>query len=287
MNGRFKWLPALFAVLLWQSAVQAASLAEARQLMDAGADEQALQMLRALQDAEAGDYRFWFMRGVIEARQKDFQSAIGHFRKALELRPTLAEAHNNLAVIYNEMGDLRGAIRELEASLELNPDYATAHENIGDLYVKLALESYQRAMDGGDAALIRRYQRLQHLRDAEVRPVAPGVYASITGALERWRTAWSARDIDAYFAAYAPDFEPAGRFADVGAWRRYKRRVIGRTSFIDVKLEDVRVLLLSDTRAVVDFIQFFRSDGYHSRDHKQLTLEKYRDGWKVVDESVL
>ncbi|MDX8408362.1 MAG: tetratricopeptide repeat protein, partial [Mariprofundaceae bacterium] len=325
-------------LLLWQPAhALSASMAEARALLDQGKDGEAASMLNALTADKPRDYQLWFMLGVAEAHQKNYQAAIRHFRKVLDLRPTLAEPHNNLAVIYNELGDLRAAVRELDASLELNPDYGTAHENIGDLYVKLALESYQKALiDEENPELQQRYQRLLHLRDAraelvtsdstrrdahatvgvlpEMPPQKPvlmvqktdvqvahaeaagpqvmpvlegGTRAAVLAAIEHWRAAWSARDVDGYFAAYATNFRPSGRFTTKPAWQRYKRRIIRKKSFIDVKLDAIQLSPESETKVRVDFMQYFRSDGYKSRDHKQLLLEKSQDGWKIVNEAVL
>ncbi len=324
--------------LLWQPGyAQSASMSEARALLDQGKDGEAASMLNALAADKPRDYQLWFMLGVAEVHQKNYQAAIRHFRKVLDLRPTLAEPHNNLAVIYNELGDLRAAVRELDASLDLNPDYNTAHENIGDLYVKLALESYQKALiDEENPELEQRYQRLLHLRDARAelatsdsthrnlhatvgvlpemppqKPVMPvkkpddpaaqpkipgpqvmpvleaGTRAAVLVALEHWRAAWSARDVDGYFAAYAEDFKPAGRFSTKPAWQRYKRRIIRKKSFIDVKLDAIQLSPVSETKVRVDFMQYFKSDGYQSQDHKQLVLEKNKDGWKIVNEAVL
>ncbi len=316
-----RWLITMLFVLAASLPAQAAGLDEAQALLDQGQDAEAVDMLTGLAEQSPSDYRIWFLLGVAEAHRRNFQPAIRHFRHVLKLRPTLAEPHNNLAVIYNELGDLRAAVRELEASLELNPDYATAHQNIGDMYVKLALESYQKAMiDSDDPRLKRRYERLLHLDDdapqarpessggrtvqvessgesddkagdsprPEVRPLLSDAdRAEVLAAIEAWRSAWSARNIEGYFSAYASDFTPPARFSSRAAWERYKRRVIGNKSFIDVKLDTIRLSALAQGKVRADFRQDFRSPGYRSRDHKELVLEKTSHGWKIVRESVL
>jgi len=312
----------IVTLLAWQPLpAWSASMPEARALLEQGKDGEAVQMLSQLSAVDSNDYQVWFMLGVAEAHRKNFQEAIKHFKKVAELRPSLAEPHNNLAVIYNEMGDLRAAVKELEVSIELNPEYATAQENIGDLYVKLALESYQKAMIDQDTGpdsnpeLKLRYQRLLHLRDArsdaaaqlpdeqkaapasvavsankapEVLPVlTAAVRAEVLAAVELWRTVWSARDVDAYFAAYGDEFTPGGKHASLAAWKKYKQRTIRNKSMIEVQLENIQLAAAGADRVNVDFVQRFKSDGYQSTDHKQLTLKKYQDGWKVIDESVL
>ncbi len=305
MVRNFSLIICLVMLSIWQPLTAwSASTTEARALLEQGKDADAVKMLNNLLAENPGNYQGWFMLGVAEAHQKHFQAAIRHFRKVIELRPTLAEPHNNLAVIYNELGDLRAAVRELEASLELNPDYSTAHENIGDLYVKLALEAYQKALIDEDSPELKlRYQRLLHLRDArlggsavnapdgkapQVLPLlTAATRAEILAAVERWRAAWSARNVDTYFAAYSKDFKPAGRFATQAEWQRYKRRIIRKQSFIEVRLDAIQLSPVSGDRVRVDFMQYFKSDNYNSKDHKQLLLEKSQDGWKVVNESVI
>jgi len=141
------------------------SVTAARSLMDAGRDKEAVEMLQKLVHASANEYQAWFLLGVVYARQHQYHEAIEAFRKVSDLRPDLAEPHNNLAVIYNELGDLRAAVHELEVSLAKNPDYATAQENLGDLYVKLALQSYQRSLAQAPSdELQMRYNRLLQVR---------------------------------------------------------------------------------------------------------------------------
>jgi TolB-like protein/Tfp pilus assembly protein PilF len=49
--------------------------------------------------------------------------------KALQIDPSLAEAHASLAEILHDYDwDYAGALREIERAIELNPNYATAHQ---------------------------------------------------------------------------------------------------------------------------------------------------------------
>jgi len=308
-------IPVFFTILWMLVASQpvmanAASVSEARTLIEQGSEPEAIKMLQKLSSKKPGDYQIWFMLGVAETHQKNFQAAIGHFRKVITLRPALAEPHNNLAVIYNEMGDIRASVKELEASLELNPDYVTAQENIGDMYVKLALEAYQKALVDQDdnQALRLRYERLIHLRDSvdtakktsdtsglSAKPAKPEVLpllgdelrADVLAAVEQWRKVWSARDMDAYFAVYGRNFVPDARFPTRQSWEKYKRKVTRKKSFIEVKLENIQLSSRLDGLVQVDFLQYFKSDHYQSEDQKRLLMEKQKDGWKIVDEATL
>ena len=157
----------LFCVPNFASA-QSSSTALAETMIAKGRDVTAINILKREVKKHPADYQAWFMLGVTQAKRRQFHDAIRAFNKVVELQPSLAEPHNNLAVIYNELGDLRAAVRELETSLELNPAYGTAYENIGDLYVKLAAQSYKKALIKNDSSTLQhRYERLLRIRDAD------------------------------------------------------------------------------------------------------------------------
>ncbi|MDQ6970163.1 MAG: tetratricopeptide repeat protein [Mariprofundus sp.] len=140
------------------------SLADIQHLIQQNNSTAALSSLQDLLKAEPENYQAWFLLGVTQAEQQQFDAAIHAFHQVVALQPKLAEPHNNLAVIYDEMGNIRAAVNELEASLVLKPGYVTAQENLGDLYVKLAADAYQKVLErSNNPALQRRYQRLLEL----------------------------------------------------------------------------------------------------------------------------
>ncbi len=103
-------------------------------------------------------------------------------------------------------------------------------------------------------------------------------------AIARWRAAWEARDIEAYLAAYAPDFRPPARFRSRKAWERYKRRVIGNKRFIRVRIDKLRIRKTDDTHAIAGFHQRYESDRFTSEDDKRLTLVRTPQGWRIQRE---
>ena len=103
--------------------------------------------------------------------------------------------------------------------------------------------------------------------------------------IEAWRMAWSERDMDGYFAAYAKNFIPPKRFDSIEEWKRYKRRVILAKSFIHVSLGDIKAELLeSGRRVTVRFLQEFRSNSFSGENEKILILENGDNGWKIIRE---
>ena len=104
-------------------------------------------------------------------------------------------------------------------------------------------------------------------------------------SVEAWRMAWSGRDIDGYFAAYANNFVPPRHFDSIEEWKRYKRRVILAKSFIHVSLGDIKAELLeSGQRVTVRFLQQFNSNSFSGEDEKELVLENGDNGWKIIRE---
>ncbi|MDX8389308.1 MAG: tetratricopeptide repeat protein [Mariprofundaceae bacterium] len=135
-------------------------------------DIDASKLLQAWLEDHPNHYQAWFTYGVALSRQREFYRAIDAFRRVTSLNPELAESHNNLAVIYNELGDYHAAIQELEISLKKKPGFSTAYENLGDIYIKLALHNYQKALKsdannkGSNGHLYSKYMQLLRDRDS-------------------------------------------------------------------------------------------------------------------------
>jgi Flp pilus assembly protein TadD len=348
--GKSRLLHVLVACFCFScSAVAADMYGQVKSDIQANRTEAALKTLRTMVKQQPDDYQAWFLFGVATARQQQYHQAIEAFRRVVELKPLLAEQHNILAVLYNELGDVRAAIRELEQSLKKRPGYAIAEENIADLYVKLALKNYRSALKKDPTPeLEKRYARLLQVRDPEVSalkekqseqvaapvmkkdsvkkeviiaqekpvgvPVKPLEVAAkpapvmdtkvkkevadnqlpitqqiaegqVLKAIEAWRMAWSKRDMENYFVAYAENFTVPERFASLKEWQSYKQRVIGSKTYIQVELSDLSVKMdETNSRAKVKFFQKFRSNSYNGDDMKVLEMKLDDNRWKIVKE---
>ncbi|MCZ2074724.1 MAG: tetratricopeptide repeat protein [Bryobacterales bacterium] len=64
---------------------------------------------------------------------------VSHLKKALQLDPNLAEAHQQLGVLAMERGEMRAAIANLECAIQLDANLATAHYRLGLAYRKTGL----------------------------------------------------------------------------------------------------------------------------------------------------
>lgn len=79
------------------------------------------------------------------------EEAIGHYSRAIELNPSVAEAHNNLATAVMRTGRVEEALAEFQRAIELDPLYGDAHVNLGNALLQLdrlaeAIPHYQRGL---------------------------------------------------------------------------------------------------------------------------------------------
>ena len=103
-------------------------------------------------------------------------------------------------------------------------------------------------------------------------------------ALEQWRAAWSARDIDGYLSMYAPTFKPSGGLTRA-RWEQQRRERIGRASFVVVKVVDPQVTVAGSDAAAI-FTQVYESDTLKESGRKKLALVLVGDGkWRIREEA--
>jgi len=112
----------------------------------------AKQLKEALVDADRyleskpKDPQMRFIKGVILSEMGQSADAMSLFTTLSQDYPELPEPYNNLAVLYAADNQFVQARTALEMAIRTNPSYATAHENLGDVYVKLASQSYNKAL---------------------------------------------------------------------------------------------------------------------------------------------
>src|ERR1700687_1193560 len=83
-------------------------------------------------------------RGIELADRGWLDEAIKEFKKAIELDPDSAHAHDNLATVYSEKKLFAQALEEYLTALKLEPDSATAHYNLACF---LATHAHAMAID--------------------------------------------------------------------------------------------------------------------------------------------
>jgi tetratricopeptide (TPR) repeat protein len=70
------------------------------------------------------------------AERGRYDASVTEWKKALQLNPDDAKAHNNLGRVLAAKGDIDEAVEHWQRALQLNPDYAEAHNNLGTALVR-------------------------------------------------------------------------------------------------------------------------------------------------------
>jgi tetratricopeptide (TPR) repeat protein len=92
----------------------------------------------------------WKVLGVaLKSQGKD---ALVALKKATELLPNDAEAHSNLALALQDLGQLEAAVASCKRALMINPNFAAAHNNLSNALRELrhldaAAQSCRRALE--------------------------------------------------------------------------------------------------------------------------------------------
>lgn len=115
---------------------------------------QAKDALYALQKAAellTGDAEAHYNLGVALQGLGQLDNALASYRHALEIMPNYADAHNNVGGIQKDLGQLDNALASYRQALEIRPDDAGTYNNLGGVLKDLgqldnAVKSYRRAL---------------------------------------------------------------------------------------------------------------------------------------------
>ncbi|MFQ5894577.1 MAG: tetratricopeptide repeat protein [Nitrospinota bacterium] len=75
-------------------------------------------------------------RGLLLHALGQYELAVGHFRKSIEVRPT-AEAHTYLGWSLSKLGRLEEAIGECKKAMALDPEFGNPYNDIGVYLIEL------------------------------------------------------------------------------------------------------------------------------------------------------
>jgi hypothetical protein len=252
---------------------------------------------------------------VLYASQGNYDKAKSALELAIHTHPSYATAHENLGDIYAQL-----ASRAYDRALQLDKTNTTAQLKLAmvkDLFSaqKLAaanaphVDAAKPAVAAAAAPPKAETPKTEPPKpsppvappvvspaDAKPAPVAvstpaaaPAAAASsdagkaqAIAAVESWAKAWSAKDVKAYLAHYAFDFEvPAG--VTRAAWEKERAERIERPKLIEVTVK-VLSAQASDTEATVTFRQSYKSDSLKSSNTKTLKLVHQGDRWLIKQE---
>lgn len=102
-------------------------------------------------------------------------------------------------------------------------------------------------------------------------------------AVRSWASAWAAKDVKAYLAAYGRDFDTPGSMKR-SVWENQRSERITSKAKISLKLENLNVTVHGN-KAVAQFRQDYKANGLEVSSRKTLDLVKIGDRWLIVRES--
>ncbi|SUO93358.1 Flp pilus assembly protein TadD, contains TPR repeats [Suttonella ornithocola] len=137
----------------------------AESLATNGNPELALKQLEGRLVSAPNDAKAAYLKGLILMQLGRSEDAERWFKMMQSNFPNLPQPYNALAVIYTGRGDLLSAENTLQALLAQNPNHRSAHINLANIYLKLAQENYQKALDLNpkDAAVAQKLKALEAL----------------------------------------------------------------------------------------------------------------------------
>jgi tetratricopeptide (TPR) repeat protein len=104
---------------------------------------------------------------------------------------------------------------------------------------------------------------------------------NVESAVKAWAAAWSKKDLDGYFGAYARDYN-GGKTRK--AWEEERRsRIVGKRN-ISVKVSNLKVDV-SGNKASVQLRQEYKADSLNVSSSKRLELVRTGNNWVIVKES--
>jgi tetratricopeptide (TPR) repeat protein len=96
-----------------------------------------LEASEKLLESNPKDINAYNYIGYIFLLQKQYDKAIDHFTKAIDIEPYWEYPYNNRGYCKLQLGDIENAYYDLQSSYEMNPQNSFAWRNLGAYYLKV------------------------------------------------------------------------------------------------------------------------------------------------------
>jgi tetratricopeptide (TPR) repeat protein len=88
----------------------------------------------------------------LELEQQQLEEALGHYERVIEIDPLHKVAYNQLAYVYDEMGNFEKSIWAINKYIELAPDEPNPYDTKGELYARRgkldeAIIAFEKALE--------------------------------------------------------------------------------------------------------------------------------------------
>lgn len=176
-----------------QSALNVEQVQGIFSLYSAGRFNEALENANALLRAYPDEGILHNLAGLINAAMLQYEPAIASLRRAIELKPDVADTHYFLGNTLLQKGDAAEALEYFERAIELRPDYVEAHSKLCEgLERSNRLEELEQALARAQERCPGAHPALA-LREAELMK-RKGDFENARARLEG--SAWQAADDD-------------------------------------------------------------------------------------------
>ncbi len=109
------------------------------------------------------DPRYFYNIAIVAAQKSNYEQAVGHFNRALELRPEYINALIGLGACYQALGNNKAAITQYKKVLVLNPESGGTNNNLAIIYTDRG--DFNLAIRYCDQALALGYPVHQEIQD--------------------------------------------------------------------------------------------------------------------------
>ena len=244
---------------------------------------------------------------VLYASQGQYEKARQSLEQSIRTHPAYATAYENLGDVYSKL-----ASQAYDKALQLDSANTTAQTKLAlmrDLVssggtkppkpgatVVASTRAPEPAKAAAPAVLAQAAPKAAptaaaapDAKTATPKPAPAAEAKSADGGVEEllktvksWAQAWSAKDVNAYLAFYAPEFKtPNGETRP--AWEAERRRRITAPKSIEVLVDSPKASINANN-ATVSFRQNFRSDTLKVNSSKTLTLVRSNGKWLIQQE---
>jgi tetratricopeptide (TPR) repeat protein len=233
---------------------------------------------------------------VIYAAQGQYDKARGALEQSIRTHPSYATAYENLGDVYAKL-----ASQAYDKALQIDSANAATKNKLAlvrDLVVSggptgagtqpavVAAAGPRKEPAVVAAVEAKQAPEKPAEKAAEKAPVAKPSNNEILDTVNGWAKAWASKNVDAYLAFYAKDFQTPGGEARA-EWEKARRQRISAPKSITVTVDGPKVSLSGNSQARVTFRQGYSSDvlkGAHTT--KTLVLAKVDGRWLIQQERV-